>query len=110
MGRELVDGCVGPCPQGCTPYCAYHKPFYSYYCDECGEETDELYDWNGSELCLDCLKEGLIQIICDDMDSPHCEGCGYESDILYKPEDKWLCEDCLMDYLSWMRVEKGAEE
>ena len=108
MGKEIVDNCVGPCPQGCI-HCSNYYPSVVNYCDCCGEEVDELYHWKEWEYCKDCIKEELIQIACDDMDSPHCEGCGCESDILYKPEDKWLCEDCLDDYLSFLRV-KGAEE
>lgn len=27
-----------------------------YYCDECGEELDEIYDAEGMELCEECLK------------------------------------------------------
>ncbi len=28
-----------------------------YYCDECGEELDEIYDAEGMELCEECLKD-----------------------------------------------------
>lgn len=28
-----------------------------YYCDQCGEELDEIYDVDGEELCEECLKE-----------------------------------------------------
>ena len=28
------------------------------YCDDCGEET-ELYDYDGAELCKDCIFERL---------------------------------------------------
>ena len=27
------------------------------YCDDCGEEIEEIYDVDGEELCEDCLKE-----------------------------------------------------
>lgn len=32
-----------------------------YECDECGEEVDagELYDFDGEELCIECVKERL---------------------------------------------------
>lgn len=107
MGREVENFCVG-CPQGCIN-CGRKHDVTIYYCDECETQDVDLYEWNGRELCEDCIKEELLQIICDDMDSPHCEGCGCESDILYKPEDKWICEDCLDDYLSFLRIEKGDD-
>ena len=28
-----------------------------YYCDECGEELEEIYEVDGEELCEDCLKD-----------------------------------------------------
>lgn len=28
-----------------------------HYCDDCGEELDEIYDVDGDELCEECLKE-----------------------------------------------------
>ncbi len=28
-----------------------------YYCDECDEELDEIYDVDDRELCEECLKE-----------------------------------------------------
>lgn len=28
-----------------------------HYCDQCGEELEEIYDVDGEELCEDCLKD-----------------------------------------------------
>ena len=28
-----------------------------HYCDQCGEEIDEIYEVDGEELCEECLKE-----------------------------------------------------
>lgn len=28
-----------------------------FYCDECGDEINEIYDVDGDELCEECLKE-----------------------------------------------------
>lgn len=28
-----------------------------HYCDNCGEELNEIYDVDGEELCEECLKE-----------------------------------------------------
>ncbi len=32
------------------------------YCDDCQEETDKLYQYDGKELCLDCLLENFTVI------------------------------------------------
>ena len=32
------------------------------YCDRCGDECDELYVFDGEELCEDCLKNSLERI------------------------------------------------
>lgn len=28
-----------------------------HYCDQCGDELDDIYDVDGEELCEECLKE-----------------------------------------------------
>lgn len=28
-----------------------------YYCDECGDELEEIYEVDGDDLCEECLKE-----------------------------------------------------
>lgn len=30
-----------------------------YYCDECGEDVEKLYEFEGEELCLDCIEKRL---------------------------------------------------
>lgn len=34
-----------------------------YYCDDCGDEA-EIYDYNGEELCVDCLLKRFKKISC----------------------------------------------
>jgi hypothetical protein len=42
--------CIGEhCPNRNVPH---------YYCDECGEE-DTLYEYEGEELCIECIKNKL---------------------------------------------------
>ena len=33
-----------------------------YYCDACGEETEQLYQFDGEELCADCVLEKLPRV------------------------------------------------
>lgn len=32
-----------------------------HYCDKCNEETSEVYDVDGKELCEECLKEMFLR-------------------------------------------------
>lgn len=42
-----------PCQGDSCPY----RHVKHYYCDNCGDEVDELYVVDGEELCRDCLKK-----------------------------------------------------
>ena len=58
--KRIVDECCDcavpsyPCNDSC-PLRAVER----YFCDECDEEVDldELYEVDGEDLCIDCLKE-----------------------------------------------------
>ena len=47
----IENECVG-CPIHCID-CG-RKHVVHYYCDECGEEAD-LYNFDGQELCAECI-------------------------------------------------------
>lgn len=51
--RKTENDCVGPCPMGCIS-CG-RKRVMHFYCDICGEETEELYELHDDELCKECL-------------------------------------------------------
>ena len=58
--RKIENDCVGcdlPCWGDSCPY----KNVEHFYCDECGEET-VLYEYEGAELCLDCIKDKLTVV------------------------------------------------
>ena len=48
------NNCVS-CPMGCIHCGKEHEVVY--ICDECGERSEEMYEVDGDELCLDYLKE-----------------------------------------------------
>lgn len=51
---KYENDCVD-CGLPCFDTCKY-KNVPHYYCDCCGEETDELYIYDdGRQLCADCL-------------------------------------------------------
>ena len=51
-------GCGLPCLfEGCRHY---RVPVL--ICDGCGEEKDALYEFDGGELCLDCVAKRLTRV------------------------------------------------
>lgn len=58
--KVKVNGCVD-CGLPCLSYCSHRDNTYEWYCDECGDEAD-LYDFDGEELCLQCIIGRLEKI------------------------------------------------
>ena len=42
-----------PCRGSSCPY----RNVPVYYCDDCGDEIEDVYDVDGEELCEECLKD-----------------------------------------------------
>ena len=57
---DCVD-CELPCIYKACPYYEVMK----YYCDNCGEE-DDLYYYDGEQLCVDCILERLEKVDIDE--------------------------------------------
>lgn len=94
MGFRIEDNCVGPCPMGCIHCGRSHE--HNYFCDECGDEyLEELFEYDGKELCWECYKKEFLSKICDDMDETKCAHCGNEAEYMYLVDGEWVCEDCL---------------
>ena len=57
------DECVG-CPDefNCFGYLCQYRKIPHLYCDECKEEVDCLYNYNGEEICQECLIEKFEKI------------------------------------------------
>lgn len=58
--KVKVNGCVN-CGKPCMLFCPVRDESYEYRCDDCGEET-KLYEWDGKELCVDCIISRLDEI------------------------------------------------
>lgn len=58
--------CVGcPSHMGCSrPFCPYYDSL-ALVCDKCKDEFDELYEYDGTHLCEDCLKKEFTKITYD---------------------------------------------
>ena len=55
--KKKVNGCVN-CGKPCLLFCPARDDSWEYECDECGDDT-QLYDWEGKELCLNCIEKKL---------------------------------------------------
>lgn len=66
-----------------------------WYCDECEDSFEELYIYEGEELCWDCYKAKFTSKVCDDCDDTLCANCGAEDEELFLYDGEWVCEECL---------------
>ena len=58
--KKKVNNCYD-CDKPCMLFCPQRDDSWDYYCDECGDET-QLYEWDGQELCLECIKGRLDRV------------------------------------------------
>ena len=57
MMIRYENQCVGCPPEmGCLGSTCPNRNVPHYYCDECGEEIEHLFEMYGEELCESCLK------------------------------------------------------
>ena len=59
--RYTESGCVG-CELPCLHTACPHYEETHYKCDECGEEDVTLYEFDGQELCIDCVIKQLTVV------------------------------------------------
>lgn len=59
---RIEKDCVGPCPQGCIGSSCPYQHIQVWICDECGDEDVELFEYEGQELCIDCIKKMLPRV------------------------------------------------
>ena len=58
----IENECVGCPPEmGCLGSSCPNRNVTRFYCDHCGEE-EELYYYDGEELCIDCIKKTLTKV------------------------------------------------
>ena len=61
MSRKVLNECVD-CGLHCLGNSCPNRNVVRIYCDECGEEVDELYLFEGQELCSHCVLEKLERV------------------------------------------------
>jgi hypothetical protein len=77
-------------------------------CDECSDYADAwhpLYQYEGKELCADCLRSKLVHKCCDDMDDTRCAKCADEAEDMYQYDGEWYCEDCVVKLFDEVRID-----
>lgn len=57
---KYENECVG-CDLPCMGTGCPNRNVPHYYCDDCGEE-DTLYEFDGEELCINCIKNRLTKV------------------------------------------------
>ena len=57
--QKTFDECVGCTDIGlhCIGSGCPNKNVTRFFCDRCGDEMSNIYDCEGEELCVDCLKK-----------------------------------------------------
>lgn len=58
---RLESGCVD-CGLPCLHRACPNYQVVIYECDCCGDEVDNLYNFDGQELCIDCIEHKLERV------------------------------------------------
>jgi hypothetical protein len=60
---RIENECVGcPLEIGCLGEACPYKNVVRYYCDECKDEYEHIYHYDGQELCIDCIEKRLERV------------------------------------------------
>ena len=95
MGIRYEDYCVGCPPEmGCLGEHCRNRNVPVWYCDSCEDNDIDLWDYDGQELCKDCLLKEIPKAHPEDC---ICDDCKEEAIDLYDYEGQYLCEECLLN-------------
>lgn len=61
MSKKLVNECVD-CGLPCLGNACPHRNVVRYYCDDCGDEVEKLYNFDDDELCIYCIEKRLEKV------------------------------------------------
>lgn len=61
---KVTENYCNGCPE-CI-HCGRNADVEVLQCDECGAYEDELFIYDGEELCIDCIKKRLERVTIDD--------------------------------------------
>ena len=62
--KRVFNECVGCKEMGlhCLGSSCPNRAVTRYYCDKCRQEVDELYYFDGREMCIDCITGELEKV------------------------------------------------
>ena len=66
---SLVIKTESECVNCGLPCLRYSCPYFSvtrFYCDDCGDEVEDLYWFGNEQLCIDCVAQRLERVELDD--------------------------------------------
>jgi hypothetical protein len=93
--ESLCCGCQGmPCMGSACP----NYEITVFKCDDCGVTQEDLYYYDGEELCIDCIIKRLKVLEYEEGEETICDGCNNEGEV-YEYDGQQFCYDCLRDYL-----------
>ncbi len=58
--NECCD-CASPAYPCIGEHCARRRTPH-YYCDECKEEFEDIYEYEDAELCIGCIEQKLTKV------------------------------------------------
>ena len=58
---RVESDCV-ECGLPCLYESCPHYRVVRYECDDCGDEVEDLYHFDGEELCIDCVEKRLERV------------------------------------------------
>lgn len=61
MPIKYIDECCN-CATPSYPCNGRHKKIRVPYCDDCGEDEETIYKYNGEDLCLRCIVQRLERV------------------------------------------------
>lgn len=60
---KYENECVGCPPEmGCLGSACPYRDVPYLYCDICDEDVDELYEYEGKQVCADCILKSLKKV------------------------------------------------
>lgn len=90
--ESLCCGCQG---MECMGSACPNYEITVFECDSCGKTNEDLYYFDGKELCIGCI---IKRLKVAEGEETICNGCNQDCEV-YEYDGQQFCYDCLLDYL-----------
>lgn len=99
MGVRIEDHCCC-CDLPCRGAACSLRHVPVAYCDKCGDEAEEFYEFGSDLLCEECFVEASLEKAEKVEDSEGCcEWCDEESKVRYLVDGDKVCRECFVESL-----------